>query len=223
MSHISQPAIHERRPPPQERPRKRWVQLQQSVIQARSGTAIEVAPRQILRIVDVEGAQVAATIAINAADSTEFLDTTRTRNMLGRSVLKSGDRLFTNRRRPAFVLVRDDVGEHDLAFAACDSRQYASQADLTHHPNCLDNLTEALAPYDLDWWRVPNPVNFFQNTPVGLDGAFAVGSARSRPGDCVELLALMHLAVAVSACPDDVLGLNGCWPTSLAIEIWGIP
>src|SRR5437868_6723479 len=159
-----------------------WRLLEQVVVPAAEAACIQVAPRQVLRVIDLEGGQVAALVALRAEDPTEFLDTTRTRNILGRSVLKSGDRLFTNRWTAAFVLVRDDAGRHDLAFAACDARWFAQRFNTTEHANCLNNFTRVLAPYTLPWWRIPNPANFFQNSPVQADGSFAIGPATSQPG-----------------------------------------
>jgi uncharacterized protein len=189
------------------------------VVPARGGRAVELRRRQILRVVDREGSQIADLVAVNRADHTEVLDTTRTRNILGRGILKSGDRLFSTYRRPVFVIVRDDVGRHDFSFAACDERRYELDFGVRGHPNCLTNLTQALAPYGFEAWRVPHPVNVFQNTPLQPDGTFQTGRALSRPGDCLELLALMDLVVAVSACPQDLTEANGRNPTSIGLEI----
>jgi uncharacterized protein YcgI (DUF1989 family) len=196
--------------------------VQEVIVPAYSGRAVELARRQVLRVVDREGAQIADLVAVRRDDHAEVLDTTRTRNMLGRSVLKSGDRLFTNYRRPAFVLVRDDVGRHDFSFAACDKLRYELDFGVADHPNCLDNLTAALAPYGFEWWRVPNPVNVFQNTPLQPDGTFGRGPALSHPGDCVELLALMDLVVAVSACSQDKTEVNDWHPTSIGLEVFDV-
>jgi uncharacterized protein YcgI (DUF1989 family) len=199
-----------------------WRLVEQRVVAAAEAACIQVAPRQVLRLVDLEGGQVAALVALKADDHTEFLDTTRTRNILGRSVLKSGDRLLTNRRAPAFVIVRDDVGRHDLAFAACDERLFAQRFNEAQHANCLDNFTRVLAPYALPWWRIPNPANFFQNSPVQLDGSFAIGPSSSQAGDAIELLSLMRMVVAVSACPDDRTGVNRGSLSPIGLELWQV-
>jgi len=193
--------------------------VQEIVVPPYSGRVVEVARRQVLRVVDREGTQIADLVAVRRDDHNEVLDTTRTRNILGRCVLKSGDRLFTNYRRPAFVIVRDDVGRHDFSFAACDKRRYELDFGVAEHPNCLDNLTQALGPYGFEWWRVPNPVNIFQNTPLLPDGTFGRDPALSKAGDCVELLALMDLVVAVSACSQDLTEVNGWNPTSIGLEV----
>lgn len=193
--------------------------VQEIVVPPYSGRVVQVARRQLLRVVDREGTQIADLVAVRRDDHNEVLDTTRTRNILGRCVLKSGDRLFTNYRRPAFVIVRDDVGRHDFSFAACDKRRYELDFGVAEHPNCLDNLTQALGPYGFEWWRVPNPVNIFQNTPLLPDGTFGRGPAQSKAGDCLELLALMDLVVAVSACSQDLTEVNGWNPTSIGLEV----
>jgi uncharacterized protein YcgI (DUF1989 family) len=193
--------------------------VQQVTVPARGGGSIEVRAGQVLRVVDVEGTQVVDFVAVSLADPHEYLDTTRTCSMLNRISVHQGDRLFTNLRQPVLEILRDDVGRHDLQMAACDERRYRLDFGVADHPNCLANLTQALQPYGFEWWRVPNPVNLFQNTPVQPDGSYLQLPAQSRPGDCVEFRALMDVVVAVSACPQDYLPINGLSPTPVRLEI----
>jgi uncharacterized protein len=192
---------------------------QRLTVPACSGASVEVRSGQLVRVVDVEGTQVADLVAVSLADRHEFLDTTRTCSMLNRIYFRLGDRLFTNLRRPILEVVRDDVGRHDMQMAACDQRRYELDFGVEGHPNCLANLTQALAAYGFEPWQVPHPVNLFQSTPLQPDGSFIQLPARSRPGDCVELRVLMDVVVAVSACPQDYLPINGLVPTPIALEV----
>ena len=80
--------------------------------------------------------------------------------------------------------------------------------------SCAENLHRALgAPVD-----VPQPVNLFMNIPV-RDGALAWLPAASAAGDTVTLRALVDLIVVVSACPQDLVNINGDGPTGLSIEL----
>jgi uncharacterized protein YcgI (DUF1989 family) len=193
--------------------------VQHVTVPARGGACVQMQAGQILRVVDLEGTQVADLVAVTRADRHEFLDTTRTCSMLNRIYVRAGDRLFTNRRRPILEVVRDDVGAHDMQMAACDARRYELDFGAPDHPNCLDNLTQALTSLGFEWWEVPNPVNVFQSTPVQADGSFLLLPARSQAGDCVELRALTDVLIAVSACPQDYVPINGLRPTPIGLEV----
>jgi uncharacterized protein YcgI (DUF1989 family) len=188
-------------------------------VPAAHGHALELHRGQRLRVTDPCGVQVADLVVFNRDDLTEFLDTARTTPTLGRIYFQLGDILVTNARRPILEVTRDDVGRHDMQMAACDVRRYQLDFGAQQHRNCLDNLTEALQAYDVPWWRIPNPVNLFQNTPVQADGSFVQLPAQSRPGDAVELRALMDVVVAVSACPQDFVPINGLHPTPIDLEV----
>ncbi len=188
-------------------------------VPARSGRSVELRAGQVLRVVDLEGTQVADLVAVSQADRHEYLDTSRTCSMLNRIYFRAGDQLLTNLRRPILDVIRDDVGRHDMQMAACDERRYQLDFGAIDHPNCLANLTQALDSFGFNWWEVPNPVNIFQSTPVQDDGSFIQLPAQSRAGDCVELRALMDVLVAVSACPQDYVPINGLQPTPIGLEV----
>src|SRR5207247_289684 len=113
------------------------------------------------------------------------------------------DRLRTNRRAPMLEITRDDTGRHDMLIAACDPWRYEYDFGVTGHRSCSDNFVEALRPWKLERHRLPQPVNFFQNMSYP-DGRVEFGESLARPGDTVELLALMSVIAAVSACPMDL-------------------
>ena len=87
-----------------------------------AGTAHAVTLRegQTLRIINVEGHQVADFIAYNADDMREALSTMHTAVSIGRLFPTTGDRLRSNRRRPIVEIMRDDTGRHDMIIAMCD-------------------------------------------------------------------------------------------------------
>src|SRR6266508_3507314 len=160
-------------------------------------------------IAQTEGHQVGDFIAFNSADLTEFLSTSHTRRCLGRYRIGLGSRLFTNHRRPIVEIVADTVGVHDILAAACDPYRYRRDFGVENHRSCRMNFVEALAPLDIPDWRVPDPVNLFQNSPVLSDGSYTSAASTAGPGDYVTLLAHMDLIAACSACPQDLLPTNG--------------
>ncbi len=61
----------------------------------------------------------------------------------------------------------------------------------------------------LDITEVPSPLNLWMNIPVTADGEQSWGEPLSKPGDYVVLRAEMDCIVAMSACPQDILPING--------------
>jgi len=127
--------------------------------------------------------------------------------------------LRSNRRRPMFELVEDTVGRHDMLFAACDPIRYA-ELDAPDHASCRVALTEALTAYEVDYDRVPDPVNFFMNVAILAKGELEVREPISERNDYVLLRALMDIVVAVSACPQDLNDTNGGTPSDLLVRVY---
>jgi uncharacterized protein YcgI (DUF1989 family) len=61
-------------------------------------------------------------------------------------------------------------------------------------------------------------VNLFMQVPVSGD-ELAFLPAPTAPGDSVTLRAVVDLDVVLSACPQDVVAINGGQPTALEIEL----
>ena len=187
-------------------------------IPATTGRAVTLRTGQTLRIVNVEGGQVADFVAYNADDLTEALSTIHSLVSLGRLFPTAGDQLRTNRRRPMVEIVRDDTGRHDMLIAACDPWRYEYDFGVTGHRSCSDNFLEALREWRIERHQLPHPVNFFQNMRYP-DGRVEFGESIAKVGDAVELRALMNLVAAVSACPMDLNPISGYKTRDLAIEV----
>lgn len=187
-------------------------------IPAGTARAVALSAGQTLRIVNVEGRQVADFVAFNAADMTEWVSTIHTLVSIGRLFPTAGDVFRSNRRRPLVEFVRDDTGRHDVLIAACDPWRYEYDFGVTGHRSCSDNFLEALADWNLARHQLPHPVNFFQNMRYP-DGRVEFGESLAKPGDVVELRALVDLVAAVSACPMDLNPISGYRSRDLAVEV----
>ncbi|MDI3258063.1 MAG: urea carboxylase-associated family protein, partial [Kyrpidia sp.] len=108
------------------------------------GRAVYLRAGQELRLIDVEGKQVGDFVCFRADDPEEFVSPVHMRACLSRLRLKTGDFLYSNRRRPLMRLVEDRVGRHDFLFPACDRYRYEVDFGVKNHPNCRDNLLDAL-------------------------------------------------------------------------------
>jgi uncharacterized protein len=190
------------------------------LVPAREGRAVRVPRRAALRVTDVQGTQVADLFAFAADDPAEVLSARHTRAALGRLFPPVGEAFFTDRRRPMLTLERDDSpGVHDMLIAACDPRRYEQLGIETWHASCQENLQRALAGLGIEQPVAPQPVNLFMNVPVEADGRLGWQPARSKAGDAVTLRAEIECVVAVSACPQDIVPINGGDPTPILLEV----
>jgi hypothetical protein len=197
--------------------------VREVIVPAGHGGAIEVRSGEYLAIIDLEGSQVADFVAIRRDDPRRFLSPHQTRSTLRRWTLKVGDRLVDNNREPVFEIVRDDVGVHDLFFCACSPALYRQRFGLTDHRSCRINLLEALAPYRIEEWQLPDPINVFMRTPPRPDGEFDAQPAPSKAGDRIVLRAGTDVVAAVSSCPMDLSPINGGRVTPLKLVVGSSP
>ncbi|HTO12664.1 MAG TPA: urea carboxylase-associated family protein [Candidatus Binatia bacterium] len=179
-------------------------------IPARRGKAARVRAGQHVRIVNTHGTQVVDTWAFNAADLTEWMAMEASRAWFMKLAAAVGDAFVTNRRRPILTLAEDTSGgRHDTLMAACDVERYGLLGVKGHHDNCRDNLHAALGELGLTVPATPSPLNLFMNIPWTADGRLAWGEPVSTPGSYVRFRAEMDVVVAFSACPQDILPING--------------
>src|SRR5207244_4584412 len=161
-------------------------------------------------------------LAFNAADLTEFMSREPSRVAIGRIIPGIGDTLVTNKRLPIRTLIEDTSGGiHDTLFAACDRWRYELLGSEGYHDNCTDNLAAAMKALGLTPPETPAPLNLFMNIPV-LDGnRVEARPPVSTPGSHVTLRAEIDCIIAFSACPQDMIPINGLAmrPTEAHVEI----
>jgi uncharacterized protein YcgI (DUF1989 family) len=183
------------------------------------GTAFAARTGQLVEVVDLDGQQVADFVAFAERNRTEWLSTTHIRSALLRLTVQVGDRLESNWRRPMFEIIRDDVGHNDIITSMCDDRRYRLDYGVDGHRSCRTNFTEALEPWGIAEWQIPDPINFFQNAPIHEDRTFGNEIPTGQAGDTLVLRTLMDSIVAVSACPQDLNSCNGFHPSPLMIRL----
>jgi hypothetical protein len=118
-----------------------------------------------------------------------------------------------------FEIIRDDVGRNDIITSMCDDRRYRLDYGVEGHRSCRTNFTEALEPWGIAEWQIPDPFNFFQNAPIHPDRRFGNEIPTGKAGDKLVLRTLMDSIVSVSACPQDLNPCNGFHPSPLMIRI----
>jgi uncharacterized protein YcgI (DUF1989 family) len=188
------------------------------LVPAREGRAVDVRAGARFRVVDLDGGQVGDLFVFARDDPAEHVSAAHTRAHLSRLFPLPGQAFVSDRRRPVLVLEADDSpGVHDMLIAACDPARYEALGR-PGHASCADNLRAALTRRGIDLCTVPQPINLFMNIPVS-DGALGWEPALTPAGASVTFRALTDLVVVLSACPQDLIDINGGQPTALAVDL----
>ncbi len=181
-------------------------------IPAGHGRALQLRAGQTVRLINTHGTQVVDCWAWNVRDLDEHMSMEASRVWSQRLNPIRGDSFVTNYRNPILTLVEDtSPGVHDTFMAACDCHRYRRLGVEGYHRNCLDNMFEALAGIGL---VAPRPIlasfNIFMNIAVQADGrSLLTAPTPGRAGDHIGLRAEMDCVIAFSACPQDIVPIQG--------------
>jgi uncharacterized protein len=175
------------------------------VLEPQTGTAFELRAGQLLRVIDLEGEQVADLIAFNRSDKTEWLSSGRSLDYANRIYLTKGDILYSNRSRPMLTIIEDAVGRHDFLLTPCSPETFQIIYKNTDaHPSCFNNLATQLAPFGIAADSIPTTFNIFMNVEIDANGVLNILPPRSKAGDAIVLRAEMDLIVGLTACSAEI-------------------
>jgi uncharacterized protein YcgI (DUF1989 family) len=169
-------------------------------LRPQSGVAFPLRAGETLRVIDVEGEQVADLIAFANGDD-EWLSSGRTIDYNGTIRLTAGHVLYSNRSTAMLTIVADTVGCHDFLFAPCSPEMFERLYGFEPgHPSCFRNLADNLAHFGIAEDRIPTTFNIFMNAEIGASGEIKVLPPLSKAGDYIELRAEIDLVVGLTAC-----------------------
>ncbi|MEC1635226.1 DUF1989 domain-containing protein [Bacillus mojavensis] len=194
----------------------------QYIVQPKKGLGLKLKKGQILKVVDVEGQQVADFVAYHAKDFYEHLDQGATIDANHSIHVKVNDHIYSNLYKPMLTLIEDTVGKHDLLLPACrpdmNRLLYGKQKD-EFQDTCYDNMNRALEQFGVPKPHMHYPFAIFMNTVLDEKGNLSVETPLSNAGDYVRLRAEMDLVVAFSSCPIEKGKCNGDSVTSIRVEV----
>lgn len=192
-------------------------------VQARCGAAARLAAGQSIRVVNTYGGQVVDLWAFCVDPPDEHMSMPHSVVTLGRIKPGLGSVLVTQMRNPILRLTADSSpGLHCMLFAACDEARYRLLGATGYHDNCSDNLQRALAAFEVRLLHIPVPLNLFMNTKFDAAALMTVEPPAARPGDSVTFQAEQDCVVALSACPQDLVPVNGhdCTPKAVHYSVF---
>jgi hypothetical protein len=180
--------------------------ISEFVLEPGTGKALEIRKGQILRIEQIHGGQCVDFNCFNLDDYKEFMHTGRTRTEHGLNPGK-GDFMWSAppRERPMIFILEDTAHCNDVLFPRCSAYLYENVFGFHTHTNCHDIQSEAQREYGLTPDDVHDSFNLFMNTGIGADGRPFILRQRTKPGDYVELLALIDLLAVPNICGADVM------------------
>ena len=179
--------------------------LRDEMLEARGRTAFPLDRGQTVRVVDVDGQQVADFVCFRRPDTSEKLSVHNTALIQGTIHISTGHLLLSDRCGPLMTITADTCGRHDLLAGSCSEGTNRWRYGVADTPNCRSNFEAAL-----------------MNVPIG-DGKIGIEEPVSRAGDLVDLRAETDLLVAISNCPQERNPCNAYTPTRLRVVVFGPP
>jgi uncharacterized protein len=173
--------------------------------------AVRVARGQTITVINTHGTQVVDFWALRVDRPDIALSMQHSRIRWRNLRPRPGDDLLDEERSDMLTLLADtSPGVHDTVIAACDPFRYAQLGAAPGHRSCCENFAEALAELGIARvGPVPAPLNLFMNIPWDLDGNITFEPTVSGPGDSVTLRAETDVIAIASACPMDIVPING--------------
>lgn len=186
--------------------------VEKIAIPSEAGKGLLARQGQAVRVVCVDGPQIADVDVFNAQDPVEHLWANQTLNREG-AHLTTFSRLWSNmpRFRPLMTIIEDTVQtvptnpgarHHIILGAHCNPYYWLVATGRPDHTNCYRNLVSAIAPFGLGPGHVHDNLNLFQKTRIDpLTSRYVTEASDAKVGDYVEFYAEMDILMAISACP----------------------
>ncbi|XVX19986.1 DUF1989 domain-containing protein [Actinomycetota bacterium] len=190
-------------------------------IPAQTGVAVELAPGEVLTIVDPEGEQVSDLFLYARPDSAETFSSGRTIDYANSLYISVGDLLYSNRSRVMATVVEDSVGVHDMTLTPCSQETFDilyPQLGGAPHPSCFANIVGVVAPYGLGPDTVGTTLNVFMDVWTDREGELHIDPPPTRPGDVFAIRAEMPLLVAITACSAEKSNNGRCKPIGYLVS-----
>src|SRR5260370_39734496 len=176
------------------------------IMQPGTGKAIELLRGEILRVEQIDGGECVDVKCFNLHDYKGFMHWGRTRTVHGFNPSRGAFMWSAPPRERAMLYILDDTyGRNDVLFPRCSAYVYEASYGFSVHTNCHDIQAEAQREYGLTPDDVHDSFNLFMCTEVTLDGHATMTRQSTKPGDHVDLLALMDVLAVPNVCGADVM------------------
>jgi len=196
--------------------------IHEEIIPPKRGFSAVVRKGSYLRIIDLEGKQVADVVFFNAHNVKEknCNGISMARQMRAgqpykvKDKLTTGDVIYSSAYRHMATIVADTPvpgGIHKLVLHMCNRGLYETFG-YQDHDGCWEILSGVLAKHGIAPEEIPDSFDVFMNLEHDVDnGEWRIKEPVSRPGDYIEFRMEMDCIVAFSNCPMDVIAPTNGW------------
>ena len=190
------------------------------IIPKKGARAFELLTGHVLRIIAIDGPQVADLNAFNLHNLKEHFSSGRTRSVNGIHV-REGSQLFSipGHENPMMTVIRDPNGVHNILGTRCSGVVYRKKYGIDGYKGCQELLSEAIAPFGLTSYDTHDAFSIFMNKKIGEDGKMIILPPTVKTGESIDLRAEMDLLIAISACPSEKAPTNNFVAKALGIQI----
>lgn len=190
------------------------------VIPAREYTAFQLRRGEVLRVIDLEGKQVADLVCFNEHDREEALSLGNSQLINRRLEPAVGDSLYSVTCNPMLTVVGRSNDESYSCGPMCSEELNRTRYGVAATRNCRDNLAAALEAHGFTRMNIPHAFCPFMRVPINADLTLGIQEPTSRPGDYYDLRAEMDLLAAISNCPQERNPCNNFDPTALGVLVY---
>ncbi|MBT6241814.1 MAG: urea carboxylase-associated family protein [Rhodospirillaceae bacterium] len=189
---------------------KKYSKLVEEIIIPRSsGRSFILKKDQVMRVIEIDGGQVADIRFFNKENYKEQFAAVFSMMLNAMSgvqpAYKRIETLYSKVpwQRPMLRVIDDPVKHHTMGGHCC--RMTYALKGIHDHRSCEDNFRECLEEWGIRMEDVDSAgvFNAFMPRPVDLEGNISWGESPAKDGDYIDFLAEMDVLVAYSNCPSD--------------------
>ena len=195
--------------------------IREWVIPAQEYSGLLLDRGQTLRIVDLEGQQVADVVCFNSDDLRDEMNLANSQLANKHRELLAGDTIYSVSFTPLMTITGYS---NELCFtygSMCSEELNRLRYGVANTRNCRDNLAAALANWDIPGREIPNAFVPFMRVEEEADGSMEIKEPTSQPGDYYDMRAERDLVVGISNCPQELNPCNAGNPTALGVIVYG--
>lgn len=175
----------------------------------------------VMRIIDVEGQQVADLVFYDPANLKNVSSMTNTMLVNKTWKISTGHVFYAKFGDRMATIVEDTVGTNVVMGGFCNANLNELRYGVVGTHSCRANLAASMAAYDFGLADVEEGCWCpFMNVAFEPDGRIEIKEPISRPGDHIDVRAEMDLLVAFSNCPSEHNPCNGWNPSALRVLVY---